>query len=154
MERTIPNEPFFAEVERLVGEGRDVCIAVRGSSMRPLLCDGRDSVVLAPFADGELTAGAVVLFRHGGRHLLHRIVKRTGQNLELQGDASPVVEKAAAADVAAIVREIIKDNGRIVRNGSPEWRRDFRRVRFRRWMQKLMSRAKRAVIRGRAGRRW
>lgn len=148
MERTIPNELFFAEVERLIADGQQVRITVRGTSMRPFLRDGRDSVVLGPFTDTELTAGAVVLFRHGGGHLLHRIVGRSGGCLELQGDASPSVEKAATADVVAIVREVVKEEGRSIRNGSGKWRRAFRHVRLKRWSSELLSRAKKAVIRG------
>ena len=45
----ISNDIFFAEVERLLGEGGEVVITIRGNSMQPMLRDGRDKVVLVIF---------------------------------------------------------------------------------------------------------
>ena len=99
----IPNSLFFNEVEAILAEGREVRIRMRGNSMLPLLRSDRDTVVLTPIAAygaaaaqaapgsaaagrpeaGEkhgtgleaLRAGDIVLFRHRGRHILHRIVR-------------------------------------------------------------------------------
>ena len=99
----IPNSLFFEEVEAILAEGREVRIRMRGNSMLPLLRSHPDTVVLTPIAAygaaaaqaapgsaaagrpeaGEkhgtgleaLRAGDIVLFRHRGRHILHRIVR-------------------------------------------------------------------------------
>ncbi len=60
----LPNQLFFAEVEAMLAEGREVQIRMKGHSMRPLLRSERDRVVLAPCTDpARLQPGDVVLFR-------------------------------------------------------------------------------------------
>lgn len=72
----LPNQLFFAEVEAMLAEGREVQIRMKGHSMRPLLRSERDQVVLTPCADpARLQPGDVVLFRCEGRHILHRILR-------------------------------------------------------------------------------
>ena len=44
----LPNQLFFAEVEAMLAEGREVQIRMKGHSMRPLLRSERDQVVLTP----------------------------------------------------------------------------------------------------------
>ena len=68
----LPNQLFFAEVEAMLAEGREVQIRMKGHSMRPLLRSERDQVVLTPCTDpARLRPGDVVLFRCCGRHILH-----------------------------------------------------------------------------------
>ena len=60
----LPNQLFFAEVEAMLSEGREVQIRMKGHSMRPLLRSERDQVVLTPCTDpARLRPGDVVLFR-------------------------------------------------------------------------------------------
>lgn len=145
--KAIPNDIFFAEVERLIAEGREVRMKVNGTSMRPFLQSGRDTVVLAPFSNEELTPGTIVLFRHHGKHILHRIIARDGENLIIQGDSVPTTEKATIGDVVAIVKEVVRENGRVVRNDSAQWTRIYRRHLRKKRMMKFLSRIKRAVLR-------
>ena len=44
----LPNQLFFAEVETMLAEGREVQIRMKGHSMRPLLRSERDIAVLTP----------------------------------------------------------------------------------------------------------
>ena len=46
----LPNQLFFAEVEAMLSEGREVQIRMKGHSMRPLLRSERDIAVLTPIA--------------------------------------------------------------------------------------------------------
>lgn len=148
MEKKIPNDIFFTEVERFIADGHEVSLTVSGTSMRPFLQNGRDKVVLAPFSDAELIPGAIVLFRHNGKHLLHRIAGRSGENLEIQGDSVPTTEKATVTDVVAVVKEVIRDNGKIVFNGSARWERAYRRHVRKKRLMKFLSHVKRTVVRG------
>ncbi|MDR0907717.1 MAG: S24/S26 family peptidase [Rikenellaceae bacterium] len=120
--KKIPNNIFFDEVTRLIEQGEAVTITVRGTSMTPFLRDGRDKVILTPFEDADLARGAVVLFRHKERHILHRIIRRRGNSLEIQGDALFTTETATVTDVVAVVKEIVRPSGRVIRNGSVCWR--------------------------------
>ena len=63
------NQIFFALVEEQLAEGRQVKIALKGTSMLPTLHEG-DTLTLCPLShDPEV--GDVVLFRYGGGHRLH-----------------------------------------------------------------------------------
>lgn len=101
--KTVKTEILMGEVERLIGDGLRVTIGVKGNSMRPFLADGRDSITLRPFAPAELRPGVVVLARESGtgRYLVHRIVRRRGEHLLLQGDGNAVQRERA--DVSGVV---------------------------------------------------
>jgi hypothetical protein len=144
--KRIPNSIFFEEVERLIAQGENVTIVVRGTSMTPFLRNGRDRVVLTPFSDGDLVRGAVVLFRYRGRHLLHRIVRHTGECFEIQGDAVLTTEKATLADVVAVVREVVREDGTVVRNGTAQWRRMWLCNLRKRQLRRLLSHLKHNVL--------
>ena len=93
--------------------------------MRPFLRNGRDVVVLSPMEGVEVCEGMVVLFRHGGKHILHR-VRRVGQDgtLRIEGDGNyRIIERATLGDVVAWVSEVRlngADGG--FRYGSCRWR--------------------------------
>lgn len=127
----LPNRLFFEQVEAMLAEGREVQIRVRGHSMRPLLRDGRDSVVLRPCTDpSRLRAGDVVLFRCSERHVLHRIVRRDGDRLTLAGDANyRITEQCTTRDVVGIATRVIRTSGRIAGFRSRRWR-----LRSRLWL--------------------
>ena len=122
--RTIPNEMFFATVEEMIGEGRSVEMTVKGFSMRPFLRNERDVVVLSPVGEKVLQRGMVVLFRYGGRHILHRIRKTDGERLLIEGDGNyRSVEVATKEDVVAYVSEVRLENGKKLQYNDLGWRR-------------------------------
>lgn len=113
--RNIPNDQFFSWVEEELSEGHPVRFRLKGRSMFPCLRDGRDEVVLYPCTEDELRPMDVVLFRHGGKHILHRIIKRKGDSLCLRGDGSfSAREQCMVADVVGKVRFIVRQSGRIL----------------------------------------
>lgn len=71
------------------GRPRLVRVAVRGGSMRPLLCDGDRVRVLvgAPPRTGD-----VVVALTGGRLLVHRVTRRRPSGCELRGDDAPLCD--------------------------------------------------------------
>lgn len=121
--KKIPNDLFFASVEAEIAEGRSVRFRLRGISMFPLLRDGRDEVVLRPCCADELHPMDVVLFRYRGQHLLHRILRREGDRLYIQGDGSYVAhEECTVADVVGKVHTVIRPSGKAVAVTSWRWR--------------------------------
>ena len=122
--RTIPNEMFFATVEEMIGEGRSVEMTVKGFSMRPFLRNERDVVVLSPVGEKVLQRGMVVLFRYGGRHILHRIRKTDGERLLIEGDGNyRSVEVATKEDVVAYVSEVRLESGKKLQYNDLGWRK-------------------------------
>lgn len=121
--KRIPNDVFFAWVEAEVAEGHSVRFRLKGQSMFPLLRNERDEVVLYPSKENELQPMDVVLFRYQGRHVLHRILRREGERLYLQGDGSYVAkEECMVADVVGKVHEIIRPSGKVIPVDAWQWR--------------------------------
>lgn len=120
----LTNEEFFAQVEQMLAEGNEVQLRVKGGSMRPLLRSDRDRVVLAPYRTGEpLRCGQVVLFRYRGQYILHRIVRIEDDRLILEGDGNyHRQEHCRVADVAAVMRRIVRSDGREIACDSGYWR--------------------------------
>ena len=81
----IPNEILFQEVEERLARGESVAIPFKGRSMEPYL-QGGDTITLAPL--GKVRRGDVVLFRHEGDHVLHRVLRIRRGMVTLQGDNS------------------------------------------------------------------
>ncbi len=121
----LTNELFFARVEEELGEGHTVQLRIKGGSMRPLLRSDRDRVVLTPYRPGEaLRCGQIVLFRYRGQHILHRIVRIEGDRLILEGDGNyRRQEHCRVADVAAVMRRVIRPDGVEISCDSGRWRR-------------------------------
>ena len=109
MKLELRNDIFFAEVERLISEGQSVTIPVKGFSMRPMMRSGKDKVILTAHSDKAIGQGAVMLFRHNGHHIMHRIVKIEGQNITFAGDGNyNKTERATKDDIVATVTAIMR----------------------------------------------
>lgn len=122
MIKHLSNDQFFAWVEAEIAEGNPVRFRLKGQSMFPLLRNERDVVVLHPCKE-ELRPMDVVLFRYRGMHVLHRIIRREGDKLWLQGDGSYVArEECTTADVVGVVRAIIRPSGKQISVDSWRWR--------------------------------
>lgn len=88
----------YMDIEKLLQEGKTICIKPRGYSMYPVLVPGRDEVIVEPVADRSLRRGDVALYRrdkeaeNGGILVLHRIWKVKPEGLYLVGDNQKNVE--------------------------------------------------------------
>jgi len=121
--KTIPNDIVFASVEELIAEGETVELRVKGFSMTPFLRSDRDVVKLAPLPAGGLRRGMVVLFRHNGKFVLHRLCRIESDELVFAGDGNYRTEEhARLSDAMAYVAEVEKHGGRRFAYDSAEWR--------------------------------
>ena len=68
----LPNEILLKEVEKLISEGHDVTLRVRGVSMRPFLEDRRDKIVLTKVQTPQI-GDAVLAEIFPGKYVFHRI---------------------------------------------------------------------------------
>ena len=119
----LKNDIFFAEVEELLDEGRQVTILVRGNSMRPLLRDGRDKVILRRANDEDIRKGAVMLFRHRGSYVMHRVTKIEGDVVVFEGDGNyKMQEIALRKDIIAVMEAVVRPSGRRIECSSRRWR--------------------------------
>lgn len=119
----LKNDIFFAEVEQLLAQGRQVTILVRGNSMRPLLRDGRDKVVLRKANDEDINKGAVMLFRYRGSHVMHRVTRIEGDVVIFEGDGNyKLQEVVTRKDIVAVVEAVVRPSGRRIECSSRRWR--------------------------------
>ncbi len=82
------------DLEKLLAEGKNVCVPPAGYSMYPVIVPDRDKVVIAPVKDtGMLKRGDVVLYRRKGSILvLHRIWKVKSEGFYMVGDGQSEIE--------------------------------------------------------------
>lgn len=121
--KQIANDIFFSWVETEIAENRPVQIRLKGTSMFPLLKEGKHQVIIHPCKADELSAMDVILFRYKGKHLLHRILKKEGDRFIIQGDGSYVAkEECTVEDVVGKVQTIIKSSGKSISVNSWRWK--------------------------------
>ena len=111
--RVLPIDRFSENVEQMLSEGKSVELRGHGRSMQPYLRgDGSEIIVASPFSPEELVPGAIVLFRHNGKYVCHRIIRRKDDELLMQGDGVIAKrEQASVSDVIGIIRTLIRQNG-------------------------------------------
>ena len=132
----IDNDTFFADVLRLLDQGKQVTIPVKGLSMLPFIRGGKDLVVLEK-AGEVLEADDIVLFhvgpREGGRYVMHRILSIDGDTVDIQGDGVPEThEHVHRNQVIAKAVEILRGGKCRVDPYSPGQRR---LVHFWQWLR-------------------
>lgn len=89
IKRTISAEILFDAVAKQLAENRQAVFTVTGMSMWPLLCHGRDSVIVEAPNPADLKKGDIVLFQpFPGCYLLHRITARGDGWFETTGDGN------------------------------------------------------------------
>lgn len=139
--KTVSNKLFFAWVEEELAAGNEVRIRVKGVSMLPLLRNGKDDVKLAPCLADELKPMDVVLFRYRGGHLLHRIIRREGDRLWIQGDGSFVaIEQCLTKDVIGKAIGIYRASDKMIPTDSWKWRWPSRLWRLSDTLRQIMLR--------------
>jgi hypothetical protein len=129
MGKIIGDDCYFEAIGSLLDEGREVVFTPKGNSMLPFIRNGRDSVtVRRPSA--PLEVGDIILVKIGSRYIMHRIFALDGERITLMGDGNIIgKESCTKDDVIAIVTEIHKENGKVVKPGKARFWRALRPVR-------------------------
>lgn len=82
-----------------LSRGKEVVITAKGRSMKPLLRDSIDRIILSNFTPQNLRAGDVVLYeRNDGSFVIHRIVDINDGMCDLLGDFQTFIEKGVPID--------------------------------------------------------
>lgn len=126
-------------IEEVISKDGDFRLYPRGTSMLPLIVEGKDSVILCK--PGLLSKYDIVLYqRKNGQYVLHRIVKISGNDLVLRGDNQSELEKEITADmvIAKVKGVFIKETFYEGNTGPYKFyflklflRRNFRKFKFR-----------------------
>lgn len=98
-----------AVIEEKIAAGGRAELPIRGVSMRPLLREGRDSVVLSPLC-GRLEKGDIALYRRNdGSYVLHRVAAVGDGAYSFVGDNQYILESVADGQIIAVVSAIRRD---------------------------------------------
>lgn len=105
----LPNDIFLGEVKRLIAEGKDATLRVRGYSMRPFLEDRRDKIVLTRLTRTPQVGDAVLAEIAPGKYVYHRIIRIDGDIVTLRGDGNVRgVEQCHIGHVVAATKCLIR----------------------------------------------
>ena len=97
---------IIEEAIRLVREGVNVTLPVKGLSMLPFIIGGKESVIL--HRPGLIDVGDVVLaWVDGNRYVVHRIIKLDYDRVTLMGDGNLTTEHCALSDIKARVTHVV-----------------------------------------------
>ena len=119
--RKVDNEAYIGVLKELLADGKQVSLAVTGSSMEPFLTGGRDQVLLVP-VKRSLKKGDLVLFqRENGAYALHRILRVTSEGCILIGDGQQETEGPIQRERILGVAELALRNGKRISEGSFWW---------------------------------
>lgn len=114
---------LFDDLAPLIAQGQLVRITVAGHSMSPFLAGGRDEVVLSALGGHALRPLDVLLYRRAdGRYVMHRLVKRRGDELYMMGDAESKREGPLRFDQICAVATAFVRKGRTIETDNWRWR--------------------------------
>ena len=100
--KIVSNADYFAEVQRMLQEGKEVRIRIKGQSMRPFIDDG-DTVMLRAYQGQSLPLGCNILAKDNGKFVFHRLVAKKKGQYVLAGDGNLALhEYIAESDIIAV----------------------------------------------------
>lgn len=106
-------EPVIIEV---LENNSTVTITASGTSMEPLIHDGKDNVVLKK-PGGDFRIGDIVLYkRNNGKLVLHRIIGKDENGFILRGDNQLLKEYGISESQIIAVLDSIEKNGRVYKS--------------------------------------
>ena len=95
--RELPLEEMMPLIKERLLEGSEIRISPKGTSMLPMLRQGKDSVILSPIPEKLKKYDIPLYKRDDGKYVLHRIVK-LGDTFECMGDNQFSLEKNIRKD--------------------------------------------------------
>ena len=101
--------------------GEDLWLKVQGTSMRPFLYSGRDTVILIKFAERPCT-GDIVVYRKNGYYIMHRVISVEEETFTALGDNQRTPDRLIPiSDIRAKVVGAVRD-GRKISPSSAVWK--------------------------------
>lgn len=108
-ERQYALEELMPLIREALAAGRTVTFLPRGTSMLPMLRQGRDSVTLSPLPEKLCKYDLVLYQRKNGQYVLHRIIK-AGETYTCMGDNQFVKEPGLEyGQMIAVVTAFTRD---------------------------------------------
>ena len=108
----VPMDSLIQVVQLQLETAKKASLTVTGFSMRPMLRQYKDSVVLVP-VNGRLQSGDIALYRRqNGKYILHRVIRVTETGYLFCGDNQAKLEPVGHDQLIAVVTAYTK-NGQL-----------------------------------------
>ena len=108
----ITDEIILQEAIRLVEEGVNVTLPVKGYSMLPFIIGSQESVILQ-LPISPKTGDVVLAWVENCRYVVHRIINITDDQVTLMGDGNVAgTEHCKLSDVKAVASHVVDAKGR------------------------------------------
>ena len=99
----VPMESLYEVILLQLENGGKANLVITGVSMKPMLTEGRDAVVLTTIT-AEPEAGDIMLYRRdNGKFVLHRIIRVTPEGYLFSGDNQYELEEVSRQQLLAVV---------------------------------------------------
>lgn len=114
MNKQFSLEELYPVMEEVLNSGGEFKIISGGTSMLPMLEDGKDTIVLIK-NPSKLKKGDVPLYkRKDGKYVLHRVIKAKNGVYKMRGDNHYISEQPIYNEqIIAILKAYIKNGKRI-----------------------------------------
>ena len=99
----VPMESLYEVILLQLQNGGKANLVVTGVSMKPMLKEGRDTVILAPITTDPVTGDIVLYRRDNGKFVLHRIIRVTPEGYLISGDNQYELEAVSRQQMLAVV---------------------------------------------------
>ena len=104
----VPMESLYDVILLQLQNGGKANLVVTGVSMKPMLTEGRDTVILMPIT-ADPVAGDIVLYRRdNGKFVLHRIIRVTPEGYLISGDNQYKLEDVSRQQMLAVVSAFVR----------------------------------------------
>ena len=136
-------------IEQILEKNGKYLAPTVGVSMRPMLKEGRDTVVILPKI-GRLQPLDVALYRCGEKYLLHRVLRQIEGGYIIRGDNCYEDEKVPEEAVFGVLTEFFRKDEHILCSNEKYLRYVKRRLKsykFRRFFYKIKRFIKKILVR-------
>ena len=101
--KKIPMDSLYDVIGLQLEKGGKANLVVTGVSMRPLLQEGKDTVVLKPITQAPKAGDITLHRRDNGQYVLHRIIRVTPEGYQISGDNQYELEEVSREQLLAVV---------------------------------------------------
>ena len=114
---------MMEEIRTLISEGRSVTITAKGNSMNPFIVHLRDQITLGSWNDEDIRKGCVALVKDNrDSYIIHRIIKRDGNTIILNGDGNVGLYETASIDGIIGIMQCVTRKGKNYTTESMIWK--------------------------------
>lgn len=134
-------EEYMPVIKEQLSSGNSVEFAPTGTSMLPLIKEGRDSVILSPVQRVLKKYDIPLYRRENGKYILHRVVGFSDGCYIMSGDNQDSYERGITHDSVVAVATAIRRNGKLILLKGCKYRLYSIFVHRRRQIRNILKRA-------------